>query len=267
MFVVDAIVKLLLPNLRKYMLRKNIIITGASSGLGYTMAKQFAQLNRNLILCARRIDNLINLKAEILEAHPQLNISIVELDVNDHQQVFKVFQQAKLEFGNIDRIIVNAGIGKGGSIGTGLFEANKLTAETNFIAALAQCEAGMEIFREQNFGHLVMISSVSSQRGFRRAFTVYAATKAAVASLAEGIRVDVLHTPIKVSTIHPGYISTEITSHNKQVPFIVDCETGCKAMIKAIEKEVNIAFVPRWPWAIMRYVLKILPLSIIRKFN
>lgn len=70
-----------------------------------------------------------------------------------------------------------------------------------------------------------------------------------------------------MTTIHPGYINTEITDPNKKLPFIVDVETGCKAIVKAIEKEVNVAFLPTWPWAVMRYVLPILPLSLMRKFS
>ncbi|WNC73173.1 SDR family oxidoreductase [Thalassotalea psychrophila] len=249
------------------MQRQNIIITGASSGLGYTMAQQFAKLGRNLILCARRIESLKQLKVELEEINSSIEILIVELDVNDHEQVFKVFKEAKDKFGSIDRVIVNAGIGKGASLGTGYFKANKETAMTNFVAALAQCEAALEIFREQNFGHLVTISSVSSQKGFRGAFNVYAATKAAIASLTEGIRIDLLNTPIKVTTIHPGYIRTEISHATKKQPFTVDVETGCKTIVKAIEKEVNVAFVPTWPWAMMRYVLPMLPLSVMRKFS
>ncbi|WNC67868.1 SDR family oxidoreductase [Thalassotalea nanhaiensis] len=249
------------------MKRQNIIITGASSGLGYTMAKQFAQLGRNLVLCARRLENLKQLKTELESINSTIQVCIVELDVNDHEQVFKVFKDAKQQFGNIDRVIVNAGIGKGASLGTGYFEANKATAMTNFVAALAQCEAALEIFREQNFGHLVTISSVSSQKGFRGAFNVYAATKAGLASLTEGIRIDLLKTPIKATTIHPGYIRTEISHATKKQPFSVDADTGCKAIVKAIEKEVGVAFVPSWPWAVMRYVLPILPLSVMRKFS
>ncbi|WOH39337.1 SDR family oxidoreductase [Thalassotalea fonticola] len=247
--------------------RQNIIITGASSGLGYTMAKHFAKLGRNLILCARRIESLEQLKIELEQINSAIQISIVELDVTDHKKVFKVFQAAKEQFKDIDRVIVNAGIGKGASLGTGYFAANKETAMTNFVAALAQCEAALEIFREQNSGHLVTISSVSSQKGFRGAFNVYAATKAGLASLTEGIRIDLLKTPIKVTTIHPGYIRTEISHATKKQPFSVDADTGCKAIVKAIEKEVNVAFVPTFPWSIMRYVLPILPLSIMRKFS
>lgn len=249
------------------MKRQNIIITGASSGLGYTMAKHFAKLGRNLILCARRIESLKQLKIELKQINSEIQVSIVELDVNDHERVFSVFKQAKEKFGNIDRVIVNAGIGKGASLGTGYFAANKETAMTNFVAALAQCEAALEIFREQNSGHLVTISSVSSQKGFRGAFNVYAATKAGLASLTEGIRIDVLKTPIKVTTIHPGYIRTEISHATAKQPFSVDADTGCRAIVKAIEKEVNIAFVPTWPWAIMRYVLPMLPISIMRKIS
>ena len=117
--------------------------------------------------------------------------------------------------GSLDRII-NAGMGKGASIGTGFFHANKQTEETNFIAAIAQAEAVMEIFRDQNIGHLVTISSISAVRGFRRAMTVYAATKAAITSLSEGIRIDVINTPIKVSCIHPRFIRSEINETVKK---------------------------------------------------
>ena len=158
-------------------------------------------------------------------------------------------------------------MGKGASIGTGYFNANKQTAQTNFVAALAQAEAAMEIFRAQNHGHLVTISSISAVRGFRRAMTVYAATKAAITSLSEGIRIDVMHTPIKVSCVHPGFIRSEINEKVKTVPFIVDTETGCKALIKAINKEKANSFVPSWPWAFLHWVLRIAPLSTIRKMS
>ena len=111
------------------------------------------------------------------------------LDVNDHDQVFEVFRDFHKEFGHLDRIVVNAGLGKGAPLGTGKFYANKETAETNFIGALAQTEAAAEIFREQDAGHFVMVSVVSALRGMPGNITTYAATKAAVAHLAEGLRV------------------------------------------------------------------------------
>jgi short-subunit dehydrogenase len=247
--------------------RQNILITGASSGLGKGMAMLYAKMGRNLALCARRAERLEILKAELEEINPTITVLIKSLDVNDHDAVFTVFNEFKQELGSLDRVIVNAGMGKGASIGTGYFKANKETAITNFVSAIAQCEAAVGIFREQNAGHLVTISSISAVRGFRRALTVYAATKAAITSLSEGIRIDLLRTPIKVSTIHPGFIRSEINEKVEKAPFMVDTETGCKAIIKSIEKEGANSYVPAWPWAILNRVMRIMPLSWLAKIS
>lgn len=248
-------------------MRKNILITGASSGLGHGMAVEFAKQGCNLALCARRVERLEELKAQLESINPSIKVFIRSLDVNDHDAVFSVFKAFRDDMGTLDRVIVNAGMGKGASIGTGYFHANKQTAVTNFVSAVAQCEAAMEIFREQNAGHLVTISSISAVRGFRRAMTVYAATKAAITSLSEGIRIDVRNTPIKVTCIHPGFIRSEINDKVEKVPFIVDTETGCKAMVKAINKEKANSYVPTWPWAWLHWVLRIAPQSWIAKMS
>ena len=247
--------------------RQNILITGASSGLGYTMAKMYAEQGKNLALCARRIDRLEVLQNEIAETNPNVKVFVRSLDVNNHDQVFEVFKAFADDLGHLDRVIVNAGMGKGAALGTGYFEANKQTAITNFVSAIAQCEAALELFRAQNHGHLVTISSVSAVRGFRRALSVYAATKAAITNLTEGIRVDLLGTPIKATTIHPGFIRSEINEKVETVPFIVDTEVGCKAILKAIDKEGANYFVPSWPWEVMSRVMKWVPLSMLRKMS
>ena len=135
------------------------------------------------------------------------------------------------------------------------------------MAALAQCEAAMEIFRQQNSGHLVAISSVSAVRGFRGAMSVYAASKAGLANLAEGIRMDVMNTPIKVSTLFPGYILTDINREVRNAPFRVDLETGCRALVVAIEKEPAEAFVPGWPWTPLGFLLKRLPVGMVARLS
>ncbi|WP_100643169.1 SDR family oxidoreductase [Alteromonas facilis] len=249
------------------MQRQNIIITGASSGLGRGMAIEFAKMGRNLGLCARRIERLNELKQELLAINPNITVIVKPLDVDDHDAVFSCFNEFRDEFGQLDRVIVNAGMGKGASVGTGYFYANKQTAITNFVSALAQCESAVGIFREQNEGHLVTISSISAARGFRRALTVYAATKAALTSLTEGIRIDLMNTPISVSTIHPGFIRSEINEKVKATPFMVDTETGCKAIVKAIEKESANSYVPAWPWALFYRLMKIAPLSMLAKMS
>src|ERR1041384_116533 len=143
------------------MTRKNILITGASSGLGAQMAREFAKRGRNLALCARRTDRLVELQSELRTSAPDASVLIRELDVNDSAAVFRVFREMARELGSLDRVIVNAGVGRGQRLGTGHFEANRHTLQTNLVAALAQCEAALEIFREQGAGHLVTIASMS----------------------------------------------------------------------------------------------------------
>ena len=250
-------------------MRKNVLITGASSGLGAGMARILAAKGHDLALTARRVDRLEELKAEIDQEHPDVNVVVHPLDVNDHDQVFAVFKQAIGDLGGLDRVIVNAGLGKGGRIGTGKFYANKQTAETNFVAALAQCEAAMEHFYERKAGHLVVISSMSAMRGMPSSLATYAATKAGLAHLAEGIRSDLIGRKghdIKVTTLFPGYIASEMNEGVEQeARMMVDTETGCRGLVKAIEREVTDSAVPAWPWAPLGQVMKHAPLSVVRR--
>ena len=246
--------------------RKNVLITGASSGLGAEMARQLAAKGHDLALCARRLENLETLKAEIAVANPERRVEIRTLDVNDDDQVFEVFRAFQQDFGTIDRVIINAGIGKGAPLGTGRYDANRETALTNFVAALAQSEAAMEIFREQNAGHFVMISSMSAMRGMPKAMTTYAATKVGVASIAEGLRYELYGKPIKVTVLYPGYIASEMNERvQQQVKFMVSTEDGVRSMVDAIEKEKDSACVPPLPWAPLSVVMKHAPLGVLKK--
>ena len=243
---------------------KTILITGASSGLGAEMARQFADRGYDLALCARRIDRLEDLKADLLERHPGCRIAVRSLDVTDDEAVFTVFRSFAEELGTIDRVVVNACLGKGAPLGTGRYEANRETAVTNFVGALAQTEAAMEIFRRQESGHLVMVSSMSAVRGMPRSMATYAATKAGVAHLAEGLRAELHGGPIKVTVLYPGWIASEMNEGNKS-PLLVSTEKGVRAMVEAIEKEKGSAHVPPLPWAPMSVVLRHAPLPVFKK--
>ena len=245
---------------------KTILITGASSGIGAGMAREFAKKGYNLAICARRLDRLETLKQE-LESQYNIKVIAKTLDVTDYDQVFEVFRAFKEDFGTIDRIIVNAGVGEGRRIGKGNFAINKATVETNFISALAQCEAAVEIFRAQNSGHLVMISSMSAMRGMPKHLTAYGASKAGVARLAAGIRAALGNPPIKVTAILPGYIRTEINEGAKKLPFEVDEKTGSRLLAAEIEKAPVKAYVPKWPWLPLGLAMKVLPLKLVNKLG
>ena len=247
------------------------LITGASSGIGAELARQLAARGHDLALCARRTDRLEEVRDEIVTAHPDRIVSLKALDVTDDDAVFRVFHEFDTELGGIDRVVVNAGLGKGAPIGVGGYAANRATAMTNFIGALAQCEAAMEIFRARKRGHLVVISSMSAMRGMPKTVTTYAATKAGIAHLAEGIRVEMRGKPdldITVSTIFPGYIRSEMNEKVEQrTKFMVDTETGVRGIVEAIEKGVETARIPAWPWKPLGTAMRHLPLGVVRKLT
>ena len=244
--------------------RQRILISGASAGLGQGMARRFAAMGRDLALAARRTDRLEALQKELLAAHAGIRVETAAMDVDDPESVAAAVPDLVGRLGGLDRFIVNAGIGKSASIGTGKARANRAVLHTNVLGAHAQCEAAMEVFRAQGTGHLVLISSVAGIRGMRETRTAYGASKAAVNALAEGIRSDVWGTGIAVTTILPGYIATDINV-GRRGPFTVDLDTGVEALTAAVEREPVRAYVPSWPWRPVAGLLRVLPLSVVRR--
>ena len=247
------------------------LITGASSGLGAEMARQLADRGEDLALCARRTDRLEELRSGLLAAHPGLRVEVRALDVTDHEAVFGVVRDVAGVLGRVDRVVVNAGVGKGAPLGTGGFEANRETAMTNFVAALAQVEAAMRVFRAQGGGHLVMVSSMSAMRGLPKTMTTYAATKAGAAHLVEGLRTE-FHgrAGYDFTVLYPGYIASEMNSGPEggaaaRQPLMVSTEKGVAAMVAAIEKKKGSACVPPLPWAPLSVVMKHAPLPLFRR--
>ncbi len=246
--------------------RQRIFISGASAGLGQGMARHFAAQGRDLALTARRLDRLEALRDELLAAHPSIRVVVSRMDVDDAASVAEVMPKLAAELGGFDRVVVNAGIGKGGSVGTGAAADNRAVLLTNVLGSHAQCEAAMAIFRSQGAGHLVLISSVASVRGMPGSRTAYGASKAALNSLAEGIRSDVLGSQIVVSTVLPGYIATDI-NEGRRGPLTVGLDKGVAALVAVIEREPVRGYVPEWPWRPVSTLLRLLPLSVVRRLT
>ena len=246
--------------------RQRILITGASAGLGAGMARRFAGMGRDLALAARRTDRLETLRDELLAAHSGIRVEVAALDVDDPDAVAAVVPELAARLGGVDRVVVNAGIGKGASIGTGKAGINRSVLVTNLLGAHATCEAAMELFRAQGTGHLVLISSVASIRGMRGTRTAYGASKAALNALAEGIRSDVHGSGVVVSTILPGYIETDLNVGRRGMA-TVDLDTGVTALVEAIEREPVKAYVPPWPWRALGTVMRVAPLPVVRRFT
>lgn len=230
------------------------------------MARSFAAKGRDLALCARRVDRLDELKAELSQRHPNITIAVAALDVNDHDRVPEVFAHLSAELGGIDRIIVNAGIGKGAPLGSGKLWANKATIETNLVAALVQIETALAMFKESGSGHLVLISSVMGNRGVPGVKAAYAASKAGVSSLGESLRAEYASGPIKITVVEPGYIESEMTGKSNTTMLMVDNDTGVRHIVNAIERERGRAIVPGWPWIPLVALMKMVPTRFTKLF-
>ncbi len=246
--------------------RQRIFISGASAGLGEGMARRFAAMGRDLALAARRTDRLDALREELLAAHPGIRVVTGAVDVDDPDSVATGMRSLAEQLGGFDRVIANAGIGRGASIGTGHAAENRAILLTNVLGTHAQCEVAMELFRDQGAGHLVLISSVASVRGMKGSRTAYGASKAALNSLAEGIRSDVLGSPIVVSAILPGYIETAI-NEGRRGPLTVGLDEGVRALVDVVEREPARGYVPEWPWRPVAGLLRVLPMGAVRRLT
>ena len=163
-------------------------------------------------------------------------------------------------------MVANAGVAASGSLGLDQAAGNRLTAQTNFVGVLHQAEAAVRLFRFAGAGHLAVISSMSALRGMSGAMSVYAASKAGVSALAEGLRSDLWDTDIRVSAIHPGYVSTSLAEAFDQPLFMTDLPRATRAIVEAIDRERPRSYVPAWPWAALSVPMRLLPLGVYRRF-
>lgn len=241
---------------------KSVLITGASRGLGEGLARQFASRGYKLALTARDVQSLQALKAELETQAAQ--VCIKPLDVADFATVPIVLRECAAELGGLDIVIANAGVAIAAPGGHGHFEKMRATIDVNLTGAIATAEAAVELFREQRRGQLVGISSIAALRGMRGQ-GAYCATKAGFSKYLEALRCETLDEPITVTELAPGYIDTDLNRSLKSRPFVISAEKGTRIMADLIERQVSFRYVPPWPWTIVAQLLKLLPVSVLRK--
>lgn len=189
---------------------KIVLITGASSGIGKACAEAFARKSANLILCARRIDRLTELR-KTLEKKYKVKILAIQLDVRKLKDVKKVVGSLPPKWKQIDILLNNAGLARGFNK---FYEADTIHWEemidTNLKGLLYITRTVLPIMVERKKGHVINIGSTAGHEVYPMG-NVYCATKFAVNSLTQSIRVDVLDKNIKVTSIDPGMVLTEFS--------------------------------------------------------
>lgn len=241
---------------------KTVLITGATRGLGNALAKQFASRGYRLAITGRDRDELEKLQAELAGQSPAVCSRV--LDVTDYDSVPRVLAECAAELGELDIVVVNAGVAFAVRAGEKGFDRIKATIDVNLLGAIATCEAAVELFRAQGHGQLVGITSVAGVRGLPGQ-GAYSATKAGFGKYLESVRCETWNEAITVTELAPGYIDTDLNRGIESRPFLVSAEKGTAIMAELIEKQVGFRYVPPWPWTLMAQLMKLLPVRVLRK--
>ena len=189
---------------------KTVCITGASSGIGEATAWLFAECKARLILLARREDKLAALAEKIREAH-KVEIYIATLDVRKQEQVQAVFTELPLEWQGIDILVNNAGLAAGkDSFQSALLTDYEQMIDTNIKGLIYVTRAALPCMLKCQAGHIINIGSLAGRENYPGG-SVYSATKHAVRSLSASLKMDLLGTNIRVSSVDPGLVETEFS--------------------------------------------------------
>jgi len=229
---------------------KVVFLTGASSGIGEALALDLASRGAVLGLVARRREYLSKLAKEC-EARGATAF-VYPCDVVDSAALQDAADSFRKEFGHIDIMIVNAGIG-GNDADTRAYkpESVKKVVDTNLIGAVNAIHAVLSAMVERGSGHLVAISSLAGIRGLPKS-AAYSASKAGMTAFFESVRLDTVDKGIDVTIIQPGFIETPLTSgRSNKMPFLMKLDDAIPHFVSAIEKKKRFA---AFPWQLAWFV-------------
>ncbi len=243
---------------------RSTMITGASSGIGAALAYELAARGHDLVLCARRLDRLEALRTAIRQHHSKVRVTIQAFDVTQYDQAAPVMEKATEALGGLDTVVVNAGIGLGEKVGKGQFDKCRRTLETNLLGAVATADAAIGRFMQQGQGHLVGISSIMAFRGLARN-AAYSASKAGLATYLQALRPYLRRKGIDVTIFYPGFIDTPLNDMLPHRPFLISAEKGARLMADRMARRVKTAMIPPWPWALVKWVLRVMPDRVMAK--
>ncbi|MBW4629874.1 MAG: SDR family NAD(P)-dependent oxidoreductase [Brasilonema octagenarum HA4186-MV1] len=187
-----------------------VLITGASSGIGAACAKVFANAGAKLILAARRLERLQELADEVSKNFTT-DIHLVQLDVRDRTAVESAISTLPPSWSEIDILINNAGLSRGlDKLHEGDFQDWEEMIDTNIKGLLYLTRYVVPGMVKRDRGHVVNIGSIAGHQTYPSG-NVYCGTKAAVRAISEGLKQDLLGTPIRVSSVDPGMVETEFS--------------------------------------------------------
>ena len=236
---------------------KTIFLTGASSGIGEALAIELAKKDAILGLVARRVELLNELAAKCESIGGTARV--FPCDVVDSTTLHAAADRFRREFGHIDIMIANAGIG-GNNQETRDYvpDAVKKLIDVNLMGAVNAIHAVVPQMLERGSGHLVGISSLAGFRGLPKS-AAYSASKSGMTAFFESVRLDVQWKGVDVTIIQPGFIRTPLTAARaNKMPFLMELDVAIPHFLRAIEKKKKFAAFP-WQLATIVRLGKFMP--------
>lgn len=239
--------------------KKNVFITGASSGIGEALAREYASQGATLGLVARRGEQLQKLANEIRAKNLGGKVVVYSADVRDATVLQLAAQDFISQFGAADIVIASAGV----SVGTLTENAEdtdafKSVIDINVVGMVNTFQPFIQAMTKQQYGQLVGFASVAGIRGLPGA-GAYSASKAAAIAYLESLRVEMQHHGVAVTTIAPGYIRTPMTDINPyKMPFLMDVDVAAAKFAKAIAAKRRFTVIP-WQMGVVARGMKLIP--------
>ena len=234
-----------------------VFITGATSGIGASLARQYADQGATLGLVGRRLELLNKIKSKT-----KTPCEVYGIDVTNQIDLQKAANHFIKKYGVPDIVIANAGVSTGTLAGEKEdLDTLKRVIEINLFGVIHTFLPFIEVFKKLKSGQLVGIASVAGIRGLPGS-GAYSTSKAALINYLESLRIEMKPFGIDVTTIAPGYIHTPMTRHNRYaMPFILDVDVAVSCFIKAIHNKKRFVIIP-WQMSVVGTLMKLLPASL-----
>lgn len=241
---------------------KNILITGASSGIGEAMAYEFARLGGNLILMARRQERLDEIRRELQLKFPNSKVLVIKADVADESSFQSVFEEAIQGIGHLDVVVANAGFSVAGQLVDLSLEDYRRQFETNVFGVLRTAKTAIPALKSTR-GRLAIVGSVNGYVSLP-GISAYAMSKFSIRALCDALFHELKPFGISVIHIAPGFVVSEIRKVNNRgvfrekaqdpIPLWLQMETSIAArkIVKAIFRRQKERVITGHGWLIVR---------------
>jgi short-subunit dehydrogenase len=229
---------------------KVALVTGASSGIGWELARQLAAEGCKVGLVARREAALRDLDSLIGAAGG--TAAVAAADVGSREQVESAHRNIRSRLGPVDLVIANAGVGTATLLDPVNIADVEEMVRVNLLGVVYTLAAALPEMLERKSGHLVAISSLAAYRGLPGE-SAYCASKAAVNTYMDGLRIHLRGTGVKATTVCPGFIKTPMTSKMDpaHMPQLLEVADGAKRILRAIKAGTKVY---NFPWRLTMLV-------------